>query len=677
MGTEASEKLFEKNKKAFKKHQPVIYEKLMALEQLVSSPVWENDEAVNIDLGEINLYPKHAGEWTSEQLTAYFENPDRVGFEDPSHCNVSAVSIEVLKDITEYFEQSEIEMLSSYPVVDVGFAFVFGVGLGQHIPELISRGIAKHIILIEPVMEFILHSMHVIDWRKLFKDAKKSGISIYFICGSDPFMNMTEVESIIRVHGGTFIDGSYAYIHYDSWHVQQARIILNEKVKLFYLSGGFFEDEILMMQNTYGNLRKWDFHLVERKPFLHQEYPVFIIGSGSSLDASLPFIKKWRDSCFIFSCGTSLGILLKNGIRPDFHVENENTRPLINNLIEWQEKYGLEGITLVASSTVVPELSGLFDNRWYYYRAALSSSTVFRGDHEPVEGADPLVSNAAFAVMNHLGFHNIYLFGVDCGMLLDGEHHSKDAVYYQDDYDNYVEGESLEFIEEGFDRQVPGNFGGKVMTSSALDLSRRTITHVQQLRRTNLVNCSNGAMIEMAKPMVAPAINLDSQPNQQAAVLQRVENQMRSFQPGEFLEKIDLDEAVEGCDIFLRKFEKSIRKSYEKDEGFWDLDKRIENFWDKNWDDCQAVLKIIGGTYASMVRMAAFGGTRIRDAELRKGYFHFFLDRYLETCLWMAKETKIMLAEMAADQEKLSDVGVTVPKERNWGKGNDDPGSGG
>jgi len=659
------EKLFSRNTKAFKKHQPDLWFRLEAIKETVSTRIDEEGRAVNIDLGEITLYPEPADTWTAKQIETYFEFPDRIGFADPAHCNLSAVSMVALKNITRHFNEAGIDALANYPVVDVGYAFVFGIGLGLHIPQLIERTIAKHLILIEPVAEFILHSMYRVDWAEIFKAAKKKGITVHFVCTSDPHQNVTEIESLVRRHGGTFIDGSYAYVHYDSWHIQQARIILNEKIKLFYLSGGFFEDEILMMRNTYGNLKKWPFHLIERKPYINQDYPVFIIGSGPSLDASLPYIKKYRNRAFVFSCGTSLGIMLKNGIKPDFHVENENTSPLVNNIKEWKDEFGLQGIALIASSTVVPELSALFDKRWYFYRAALSSSSVLNGDSTPIDGADPMVSNAAFAVMTTLGFKNIYLFGVDCGRLHDGEHHSRDAIYYQDDYDNYVEGESLEFIEDSFTREVPGNFGGTVMTTGALDLSRRTITYVQQIRRANLVNCSNGALIELAKPMAAPALKLDNMPDRQGAIIAHLEDQMRDFRPGEFLETMDIERCVKGCDLFEQRFTEAMETARKKDKGFWDLEQRVQQFWDDNWDDCGAVLKIIGGTYASMVRLGAFGGTRIVGDKERLKYFRFYVGQYLETCLWMAAETRKMLAEMAAGKDDLSAVGVTESQDED------------
>ena len=231
-------------------------------------------------------------------------------------------------------------------------SFVFGVGLGYHVPDLVRRNVARHLVLVEPVPEFLLHSMQAVDWSRVFADARKKGMTIHFLVGRNPTRAVEGIEWLIQQRGSTFLDGSYAYPHYHSWNLREGRSLLNERIKVFYLSSGFFEDEILMMQNTYGNLRQRPFHLVDRRARIGRRIPAFVVGSGPSLDKDLPYIKKWRDRVIICSCGTSLGILLKNGIRPDLHIENENTLPLVKNLRGFRKTYGLEGIRLDRKSVV-------------------------------------------------------------------------------------------------------------------------------------------------------------------------------------------------------------------------------------------------------------------------------------------------------------------------------------
>lgn len=649
--------LFRRNRNAFRRHQPKVWKALELIEKTVSTLVIEDDVVVNIDLGEVRLYPEPAPAWAEHQLADYFKNPDRLGFENPCHCNLSPVSLGVLRHIGLYMADHRKVRSVPLPVVDVGFAFIFGVGLGLHVAELVRRNVARTLALIEPVPEFLLHSMQTVDWSRIFASARRKGMAIEFLIDADPTLIVGRLETMIY-RCATFLDGSYAYPHYYSWALREARSLLNEKVKLYYISPGYFEDEILMMRNTYGNLRERSFHVVDRRPRIGRKMPAFIIGSGSSLDRDLPTIKKWRDRVIICSCGTSLGILLKNGIRPDLHVENENTAPLVKNLRAFRETYGLEGIRLVATTTVRPEASELFDRRWFYYRRPLSSSKILSGGTEPLPFADPLVANAGSAALAYLGFSDIYFFGVDCGRHFEGEHHSQDAVYYQDGYDINPNNRP----DAGFERVVPGNFGGKVVTTWSLDLSRRTYTSLLRTRDVTITNCSDGARIEGALPKVAAALEFTNPPNQQQAVLDDIEKTLPCFEPGQLLEKIDLNAHFEACDVFETAFNELVDQALIEDKGFWDFERRIDRFWRGDWSEHKGVLTIMSGSYASMVRLGAFAGTRITSPNARKAFFRFFLERYRESCLWMAAETRILLREMSEGRAEISDVGkMPVP----------------
>lgn len=652
-----TQSLVRRNWAAFNKYQPGIYAVLKKISPPVSKLVVEDDVAVNINLGEINLYPEHAAKWTGSQLEHHFQNPDRIVFSDPWHCNITTVSKKLLKKLAAYLIERGMGENEGYPVVDVGFGFIFGVGLGYHIPELMAREVCRHMVLIEPIPEFIIHSFSAVDWGKIFRAAARKHISIYFLPHESPDENIHALQRIIITCGSTFLDGSQAYIHYHSWNINEARKILNEKIKSLYISSGYFEDELIMMKNTYLNFIKWSFHLVSRKPYLEQTIPVFIIGSGPSLDNDLPYIKKWRDRVIVFSCGTSLGILLKNGIRPDLHLENENTPQLLENLKNFKKEYGFEGITLVVTTTVHYDVSSLFDNRWYFFRPALSSSVILLGAAEPLRGADPLVSNAALAVSSAVGFKEIYLFGVDCGRREGGAHHSRDAVYYEEDYDNYAAGESFDFIEKQLTREVPANFGGKAMTSWSLDLSRINMSILQRTGKFTLFNCSDGARIDGANPKAAAAISLKNPPSQQLPTLKRIEGQLTYYQADEYLTPVDLAADVEGCDKFIEKFKELVETAKREDNSFWEIEQRLDRLWNENFVELKGALKITGGSYAAMLRLGAFLGNRIADTRKRRKFMRFFLDEYGKSCVWMAGEAKTRLKEMAERKTELTDVG--------------------
>ncbi len=645
------------NRAAFRERHGDVYAGLEKISQTFSTLVIENGVPGNIDLGTARLYPKNAAQWSDEQVEAYFKEPDRLDFTDPRHCNLSPVSKRLLADITDYFSPPNDVTLEPSPVVDAGYGFIFGVGLGYHLKELMSRTISRYLILVEPIGEFILHSFKAIDWSALFEEAEKKGITIHFIIGMDPEATILEIERLIVKYGETFLDGSLAYLHYFSWPIKEARKILNERLKTYYVSRGFFEDEILMMTNTYGNLHRWPSRILARERYLEQDMPVFIVGSGPSFDKALPYIRKWRDRIIVFSCGTSLGLLLKNGISPDLHVENENTLQLVDNLRGFRAEYGFEGVTLVASTTVNPEVSALFEKKWFYFRSHLSTAFLLNDSVKPLVGAAPLVANAAFAAITTLGFKNIYLIGVDCGRRPDDGHHSKDAVYYQEDYDNYMEGESLELLETEFTRVVPGNFGGEVLTTWYLDMSRVSLSGLRRLSDVNLYNCGEGARIDGALPKAVAAVDLSYPPGRQGEVLGKVEEQMKAYEPGAFLGPVDIVSLAEACEDFKESFSALLERALAEDKGFWEFERRLDAFRKDNIFTMKSVLTVIGGTYTSMVRLGAFGGNRIRDEKRRLEYLRFFIKRYGELSLWMAGEIEIMLREMADKKTTLSDIG--------------------
>ena len=100
-------------------------------------------------------------------------------------------------------------------------------------------------------------------------------------------------------------------------------VLMKERLKAYYITSGYFEDEIEMIRNCHANLRRWDFRVIESVPVREQSFPVLIVGAGPSLDRDMPHLKALRERAIVVSCGTSIGILLKNGIRPDLHCEIE------------------------------------------------------------------------------------------------------------------------------------------------------------------------------------------------------------------------------------------------------------------------------------------------------------------------------------------------------------------
>jgi hypothetical protein len=647
--TKAGAGIVKRNIAALDKHDPQTVERLSRISTPATSLVYDNGGIVNIDLGGGTLYPKPALEWTRDQLEEFTDNPDRLIFKDPSHCNLSGYSFKFFQPMQDYFKSKGIaEKLSAGPVVDIGFLFVFGIGLGYHLRDLVETTPAKRMILIEPLPEFMVHSLSAIEWRDIYKIADKRGIKIYICLEEKPEDIVRYLESTLGAVGNTFLDGSYYCPHYYSWTLQETYDLLQERIKHYFISSGFIEDEIGMMENTYENIKNNSFHLLDgRKPYRAVDMPAFVVGSGPSLDKDIAVIKRWREKAIVFSCGTALCPLMRNGIRPDFHVELERDDVVPRSINAMREEFDFSGITLISATTVPPEIMDQFDEIIFYFRASLSPSHLL-SPGEKLDYAEPMVSNSGYATSTALGFRNVYLFGVDCGQRGKGKHHAKDSLYFKDGFEDWDEE-----CTNRYDRIVPGNFGGKAETFWAFDLSRRMITEGQRLNRANLYNCSDGALIRGAQPKVSAALDFSGIAVSRAVVKDRLRSQMRFFEPGKILEEIDLDEQIEACDAFIEAFSAFTEQALGEDKGFFDFERRLLSFHDTHRGDYLPVFAMAGGTMNSMLRLGAFFGTRITDKRKRNAFFKFFLKQYEERCVDLAGLCRQTLEGVKEGRPKL------------------------
>ena len=129
-----------RNRQAFAQRFPAVLQAIAGIGQRSTFLVEDDGVPVNIELGGALLYPGAAPAYTCAQLQAFRADPDRLGFTDPSHCNLSPISLKLLDDLVRYMRDRGLTTrLAQYPVADVGYLFVFGVGLGRHLEALLTE----------------------------------------------------------------------------------------------------------------------------------------------------------------------------------------------------------------------------------------------------------------------------------------------------------------------------------------------------------------------------------------------------------------------------------------------------------------------------------------------------------------------------------------------------------
>jgi hypothetical protein len=651
-GVKDTAALLNKNLDYFEKNHPELHTLLKGHNDHHCVLTYKDGEIDNLLIDDTPFYGTSAQKYCDNQMKDFWRKPERIIFENVATYNPTPVSKGMMEIIADHFiAKTEGLERSQKPITDCGFCFVFGLGLGLFLPEMIEKKIARNIIISEPVTEFFHQSLHILDWEKIYTDAEENGISLIFTFYNTPSETVEFLERTVRHIGNTFLDGSSFFIHYPSWENIESFSLFRDRIRIYYQSSGFFEDELIMLRNAYLNMTHCDFRFVKRKPYLHQDYPVFVIASGPSLEFDLANIKKMRDRIIIVSSGTTISLLLSNGIRPDFHAELENGIATFDFLSIVKEKHGFDGITLLASTSVYDGVANLFDETYFFHRSGSSSAIIFDNDIGEIPEISPMAANAATSAIASLGFRNIYFAGVDCGKYEGASHHAKGTIY--DDL-----GIDLDVTLNQFTRIVPGNFGGKVSTTIHLDMSRRNLIGIVRRLQLNAYNCSHGARIDGAKPISSGAIKLNSQPGKQQYLKKSLRDQATFYKNGSYFNALNLKDKVLLLSTLAEKTKTFMAEAYEQETSIYDFEHNFESFWNENYDEYKDILSIIGGTMGSMFRLAGYVHIRLPNDEQRMECLKITIKAIEKQTLWMLETLHDFLSAMA---EGKTDVPLPDP----------------
>ena len=159
--------------------------------------------------------------------------------------------------------------------------------------------------------------------------------------------------------------------------------------------------------------------------------PVVLVASGPSLDESIPWLQKYQNQLQIVCAGSSLGTVLSEGIRPSAVVFLERSSvvyetdlyPLVENNTD------LSSILLIASMTIDPRISSLFDDTVWFHRPISSVLTFFEDEASAkLLQSGPHSANAALESLLHCGFKKILCIGCDFSAQKRSYPRSKNAL---------------------------------------------------------------------------------------------------------------------------------------------------------------------------------------------------------------------------------------------------------
>jgi flagellin glycosyltransferase Maf-like protein/6-hydroxymethylpterin diphosphokinase MptE-like protein len=637
---------FHASRAAFAQRFPKIIESLDRPGAVSSSLIEENGTIVDAMVNDTRLYNADAKSFAVNQVDAFMAKPLRLFMEKPNQAGlVSPVCVKLHDALGEFLIERGIEEIRSQVNDDSPrYLVVFGLGLGHHIEALARRTKARWLIIVEPIADFIAHSFHTVDWPALFAHFEKQGGGVEIVTQIDPGEMVSGVVRYMTDQGIPYVDGSYVFTHYPLWAFTEARNRLYEAVEFAFINRGFYEDELVMMTNAVTNFAAKPFWLIEGRPRLHRPELALIVGAGPSLDECLPRLKEIRDRVVLFSAGTALRPLLRNGIVPDLHCELENVPATVEALTE-ASKYGdLSQITLMASATVDPRIPPMFGETIYFFRDSVSSTQLLGDKHLPIAGATPTCVNMALSMAAFLGFTDMALFGADCGIRPGSDDHAKDTIY-RDVGTFRKDGDT----NQRYPVEVEGNFGGVARTNWIYDSCRLMLAEVIQLRSLNAVNASDGAFIPGAVPRVPEAIEpTNNEAIDHAAVIAALKRALNLIEPAAIFAESDLGATARNADRLFTDLDSMLAKLGEGAPDFGGVYSAVRSFVDKAEGRYGRTEAIVSGTLVALPRIAMFFGFRVDDPAVRVELFSLFIKEFRATVERMKEGTAKLFARLIA-----------------------------
>ncbi|WP_164954296.1 motility associated factor glycosyltransferase family protein [Succinivibrio dextrinosolvens] len=411
-----------------------------------------------------------------------------------------------LNSMIKYYNGTTKERCKISDCLIVPFFVMVGVGLGYQLEEMYRRIDIANLVIIDPNKDVFFASLHTFDWAKFLSHFDSEKQHIYFILDDDLNKVGLGVYSAFLLSGLYNIGANFIYYHYeDESNLKiQKELVFNYKHVPSAL--GFFDDKVFgIAHSCYSLCHKKSFVLNVEMKDEYQRLPVFIIGSGPSLDRDLPFIRKYQDKALIIACGTAIDALYHSGIKADFYANTERTPEIFQTLSIIPDKSYFDDIFLLCSGVTHPSVVNLFQHTAIFgkkdeaFFECLAANLNLK-NIDTVSHMNPLVGNMGVSGAIRLGFKKIFLFGLD-----NGKKSSEQSIHslYTTLYNELgCPTDGVQFITNKY---VDANFGGVCETNDlfiqSVSMIEISVKNFLKTKGGECFNCSDGILIKGAVPV--------------------------------------------------------------------------------------------------------------------------------------------------------------------------------
>lgn len=502
---------FQKNLELFNKFMPSVfkaYENYNPEELRLSFEDDGNINLVNYQLNNKPIYGENPKEFAHKQVDHFIANPmvSSIDFVESRLLNPRHFHAKIINEVIEKNNdfETDFDNLESIPI---GLMLMTGCGLGYQIQELIDKLDIYNLYIVDPHKDSFYAALHTIDWEPILNHFRKPHRNLIICTGQNPDTTMQTIKMALGqagLHCGIY---TFIYRHFNSKEERQFIELYKKKFHLSAFGLGFAEDEQISFAHTTANINK-KIPILNNLAVEKKNPPAFIIGNGPSLDTLKDFIIENKDNAVIFSGGTTASSLSQMGINTDFHIEMERSLTTQFWLKSGTDEAFRDHAILLGLNTVHPDTFKLFKRRYMAIKANDLGEVLINNENKnkndtfpPLNYCNPTVTNCAVSYAISLGFTEIYLLGVDLGMVDPNKHHSENSIHHKikhnPDKDRYT-------YKKG-QYKVKGNFVEEVFTENLLDSSRISFVELLKTQKNiRVYNPNNGAYIDGATPTKLP-----------------------------------------------------------------------------------------------------------------------------------------------------------------------------
>ena len=444
---------------ALSRYYPELYRYLCAYEPQKMNLVITENGKVDIKYGETFLYNGDAEAFAKKEVTAFLEqypvgqpfpvvasaNPDNYG-------NPRLSSRFISTSFPKTHRQdlcSPITLKGGYPAI-----MFINIGLGFQLKEIIDYHAVTHIIIVEPIPDFLYFSMFTLDWAAIiaFYQKNQFRLEITFEPSAQSELDERQLyqqiwNSVVRGYP-LYPATAHFYNHRNSPRVNNIIEAVKQNYPYLYSSWGNYDDECNQLNQALHNLS--DSAIMENSRPVSEcmrdephsqlsNKPVCVIGSGPSLDRNIEALHQIRDSITLISCGSGISVLYKQGIVPDYHCELESDyKVTVGTYAVLQREGYLDQVTLIAPIQINPYVNFFFKKTLFFNRDSGAVSGIFKDRYPVLDCCSPTCTNLGLSFAIYMKANCIVLMGMDFGFRELEKHHAEQSVYYNEAADKVI-----------------------------------------------------------------------------------------------------------------------------------------------------------------------------------------------------------------------------------------------